>query len=122
MFVRWKRRLLHRSHNKGTYALDAVLVESYREGSKVKQRFIKHLGSVEERLLNHKEAYVRAVHQNYFWKHAAVRLDTLKLDRSQTEIIERKIVERIPRPNRQEEEQASEFIKDRMRRLEASRK
>ena len=47
MFVRWKKRKCTGRYRSEfiNYNLDAVLVENYREDGKVKQRFIKHLGS-----------------------------------------------------------------------------
>ena len=66
MYVRWKKR---KSVN-DDLIFDAVLVKSQREGGKVKQKFIKHLGSIPENADRNS--------QIYFWVNFFNKLDFLE--------------------------------------------
>lgn len=80
MYVRWKKR----KQKDGTNMLDAVLVESYREGNKVKQRFIKNLASICAEISHEDLKY--GITESNFMDTVRWRLD--ELDLSEREKIE----------------------------------
>jgi hypothetical protein len=92
MFVRWKRRRRagtsktsqRRNKNWGDI-LAAYIVKNTREGARIRQQVVCYLGSVDEKLIG--LPHIRTC----FWKHAAPRLDGLKLTKPQRTAIEIKI-------------------------------
>ena len=90
MYIRWKKR----KQKDGTNRLDAVLVESYREGNKIKQRFIKYLASI-----NPDHSYEKAINYDVakydFLNHVKYKLNKLDLDSSEREKIEEMAVKKF---------------------------
>ena len=90
MYIRWKKR----KQKDGENRLDAVLVESYREGNKVKQRFIKLLAIVNpdssfEKPINYELAKDQFLHR------VRHRLDELNLDSAKREKINEMAVKKF---------------------------
>jgi hypothetical protein len=74
MFIRWRRRCLKKATAKAgqtQYRLSAILVESCRHGSKVRQRMIAYLGSIQEAKIDHE------VQRLGFWQKVDRRLDAV---------------------------------------------
>jgi|PlaIllAssembly_1097288.scaffolds.fasta_scaffold588964_2 hypothetical protein len=93
MFVRWKeRRLKHVSY----CALDVVVVCSQREDGKVRQTFVKHLGSIHK---NHVEKMESRIN---FWSHAKRALDSLRLKPEMRSFLEQQLMARVAKPSEQE--------------------
>lgn len=116
MFVRWKKRKCTGRHRSEfiNYNLDAVLVENYREDGKVKQRFIKHLGSFGDNGSPHEKGY--------FWDQVTKRLDNMNLDEPERSKIEQSILKRVPKLTKEErykqtEEWSKQLEQDRINRL-----
>lgn len=105
MFVRWKKRKCTGKNRSRliNYYLDAVLVENYRDGEKVKQRFIKHLGSVGDN--------DGPIAKSVFWRDVIKRLDILNLEESEREKIKKKIMERVSIPTQEEKDKQMEGLK-----------
>lgn len=92
MFVRWKRRKLKKrlgyspgmsgDPSEACFTLSAVLVRSERMGGKVRQRFVKHLGTIKDWGLTIEG------HRLGFWERAEKALDSLDLDSDTRERIE----------------------------------
>lgn len=100
MYVRWKRKPRSRRRRlTGEYSLAAVLVESHRVDGRPRQRIIKHLGSINERGIQH--YYVKLD----FWQSVDARLTALALDANLRAQLEEQIVQRVPRPGAREQEQ-----------------
>jgi hypothetical protein len=61
MFIRWKRKLLTQTHPLECmrYSLYAVIVESYRQAGKPRQRNVKYLGYIPEGDLEDKNERLR---------------------------------------------------------------
>jgi len=99
MFIRWKRRKLKKragyspgapwDPNHQGYALSAVLVQSERVDGKVRQRFVKHLGSIKDWGLTTQG------HRLGFWQTAEKALDSLDLDPATRQRIEAKLAETV---------------------------
>jgi hypothetical protein len=102
MFVRWKRRKLVSTSD---YSLDATLVSSERNGSKIRQRFIKHLGSISEKHKRKLESRIA------FWARADRSLDSLALNQVLREFLESQLSAKIPRPEEQEKTLFEEKLK-----------
>lgn len=101
MFVRWKRRKrTKRNRDTGKVVFSAVLVESYREDGKPRQRHIRYLASVRP---EYATAHAWRV---LFWRNADWHLDDLGLKGSERTAIEAKLLEVVKRPN--EESQAED--------------
>lgn len=81
MFVRWKRRGASR---------DAVVVENKRDGKKIRQRVICHLGVVHEKTAHELRDRV------LFWQWTAPKLDRLKLPDEVRARLEAQLSEVIP--------------------------
>ena len=81
MYTRFKIR----GRKKAGKALDLVLVESHRIEGKVRQKVIKHLGTIAERDLGNEDAELA------FLEQARSRLDELAISKSQNFSIEKKI-------------------------------
>jgi len=93
MFVRWKeRRLKHVSYR----ALDVVVVCSQREDGKVRQAFVKHLGSIHENHIEKKESRIN------FWSHAKRALDSLRLKPEMRSFLEQQLMAKVAKPSDQE--------------------
>jgi len=91
MFVRWKRRKLKKRGPDWQvgYALSAVLVQSERVDGKVRQRFVKHLGSIKDWGLTWQGPRLG------FWETAEKALDELDLDPATRQRIEAKLAETV---------------------------
>jgi hypothetical protein len=89
MFVRWKRRKLV---SMSDYSLDATLVSCERNGSRVRQRFIKHLGSIPEK---HKGKLGSRIS---FWTRAERSLDSLALSPELSKFLESQLSAKVPKP------------------------
>ena len=98
MFVRWKRRKPRSvdGASKRGDSLDAVVVENYREGGKVRQRVICHLGVVHEKARN--ETRDRFL----FWRWTAPKLNKLNLKPDARTRIEAQLSAKIPKMNKRE--------------------
>ena len=93
MFIRWKeRRLKHVSY----CALDVVVVCSQREDGKVRQTFVKHLGSIHK---NHVEKMESRIN---FWSHAKRALDSLRLKPEMRSFLEQQLMAKVAKPSDQE--------------------
>ncbi len=97
MFIRLRKRKLKQGHNKGKYTLDAILVKSYKENGKVKQKFIAYLSTMKERLLYHTDPINREIFQETFLEEIDQKLNALHLDFEDLERIKRNFTERITR-------------------------
>src|SRR5262245_5726237 len=97
MFVRWKKRLLHKE--KGHHALSAVLVQSARVNGKPRQRIIRYLATVSE-----KDLRVTA-HRESFWASVDQHLDDLAIDSALRQQVEEKLTAVVARPTPAELEQ-----------------
>ena len=93
MFVRWKRRKCGKDRPYDNY-IDAVLVESYRDDGKVKQRFLKHLASIPD----------DPGFSWLLWKEVSKRLNEMNLDKADRDKIEKMIEKRFPKPTEGEQE------------------
>lgn len=94
MFVRWKRRKLKRRLGYGQdagFVRYAVLVESVRVGGKPRQKFVAHLGYIEERLMG-------VSHRAWFWRNVTATLGDLSLDGETRAVVCGKIAEAVPCP------------------------
>jgi hypothetical protein len=89
MFVRWKKRKV-RGNYEGLYSLEAVLMESHREGDEGKQRVIKHLGTIA-----HIEISFR---RRLFYRDVEKNLDSLNLKPAERKEIEGQIRQKVPMP------------------------
>lgn len=110
MFVRWKRRKplnRRRSYggrtvqivsNKGD-SLDAVVVENKRDGRKIRQRVVCHLGVVHENTKH--ETRDRFL----FWKYTVPKLDQLSLDTETRTKLEAQLNDVIPALSKIESDQ-----------------
>ncbi len=110
MFVRWKRR--KRAFNRGwanqagleSYgawqakkdgdSLDAVLVQSVRVGSSIRQKFVCHLASISEKDTSELNVLLR----DEFWQRVTLKLATLSLADIERVAIEAAINKVVPRP------------------------
>lgn len=81
MYTRFKIR----GRKKAGKALDLVLVESHRIEGKVRQKVIKHLGTIADRDLGNGDAELALL------KQVSSRLDKLAISKSQKILIEEKI-------------------------------
>lgn len=82
MYVRWKKR----KRKDGTNMLDAVLIESYRNGSKVRHRFIKLLASLKPDIPDKDRKF--GLNEYQFLETVRWRLESLNLDVPEREKIE----------------------------------
>lgn len=82
MYIRWKKR----KWKDGRGILDAVLVKSCRDGTKVKQQFIKNLGYISTEISHEDLKYGIAEHR--FIENVKYHLERSDLDLSQREKIE----------------------------------
>jgi uncharacterized protein with von Willebrand factor type A (vWA) domain len=111
MFVRWKRR--KRSFTRGwanqfgsgeSYgawqakqdgdSLDAVVVQSVRVDSNIRQKFVCHLASISENYIGKESVLPRAE----FWQKVTSKLATLSLGDPERRTIEAAIDKVVPRP------------------------
>lgn len=100
MNVEWAKRELQSGRREKAYRIDALLIKPDPENTDPEEDRGEHLASIEERFLKSRELGVRAFHQGIFWAHADKKLDALNLEPAQRDAIEKKIKEKVPRPNK----------------------
>lgn len=88
MFIRWKR-YSSKQFGKGRRA---VVVENRREGAKVKQKHIAHIGSILDTELKYPH------HRQRFWNDALTALQKLGLDEEGRWRLYRQFEDKVPRP------------------------
>ena len=88
MFVRWIRRPLRRQRDT---ALDALLVHSYWEAGRSRQR-VHYLASIRE---HYRDA---PAYRQAFWQHVQRKLQQLTLSETEQVRCIRKLAERVPLP------------------------
>jgi len=93
MYLRLKKRTLKKT---STGSIDAVILESKRQGRITSQRFICYLGSIKESLIG------AVVHRILFWDKVLKKLDSLSLSIESRHQIEEMLSQRIPRPTDEE--------------------
>jgi hypothetical protein len=99
MHVTWRRQELSSGPNGTGVSLVAVLMESYQEAGRPKEKFIEELAAIRERYLTTKARDTRAFHQGLFWVVVDKKLDALNLESVERTTIEAEILKRVPRPN-----------------------
>ncbi len=83
-----------RGNYEGLYSLEAVLMESPREGDEAKQRVIKHLGTIA-----HIEISFR---RRLFYRDVEKNLDSLNLKPAERKEIEGQIRQKVPMPTQED--------------------
>ena len=93
MYIRWKRK--HRKAHDGVVGnitFCAFLVQSHRDGGKVKQKVIKYLGSIRREQINYP-------HYRYLFLHRVnQKLLALKIPESSLHSILARVREVVPEP------------------------
>ena len=85
MFVRWQRQ-------KQTHS--ALLVESYRDNGKPRQRHIAYLGSIRIRFIN------KALPRAHFWDHVMTALNSRSITGTQRQQLVQAIAQVVPPPTK----------------------
>ena len=94
MYIRWKKNI--RKKTKADFSnvtFCAVILENKRQDGKVKQKFLKYLGSIRENRID------SATSRTLFWKKASKNLDTLELSKENKASIIKKMLQVVPMSN-----------------------
>ena len=95
MYVRWKKNIRKTTKSKKNTNVTyyAVIVKSLRQNRRIKQKFIKYLGSIREDNLDSERC------RNLFWKNVSEKLGTLELSKKDKASITNKLRQVVPMSN-----------------------